>query len=1122
MLNIFYGRESVDHEKFIYSNIDPKGRALIIVPDQYTLEAERRLFKETGAEALMDIEVISMSRLGYRLLSELGGSKRVFIDKYGRHMVLSQVAREQRDKLEAFRGLETRSSFLEMVNNFISEMKQYNCGLDELETIRDGLDPDTYIYRKLKDMALIYGEYEKKISGRYTDSEDYIDLFLSKIEKSELVRGNHIWIYGFDSFAPKAMAVIGELMTYAADVNVVLTCSMDKRERDGELFELGRIVMRNLIENAELRRIQHSEQAIPLEFQKFADIAKYAPTRHIEREIYALPSRTYLGTEGAPIMVKASNLYNEAENAAGYVLHLIRDEGYRLKDIKIILNDQDVRGPIVRRVFEEYGLDVFSDSGRDVLDNPIIRYVLSVLDVVIRRFDTPSVIAMLKTGLAGLTHEEIADLENYVIKYRIKGSMWKKPFMRGTFEYDEDALGRINELRRRAVEPVIGFAEAFKATTYRDFIRKFYDFLKKDADLVRKIEDLENTQVEEGREDLAEETDQVWDSFLNITEQINEIMGDEAFAGDAFRELLETGLVGIKVGMLPPSKDGLIMGTMQRTRTGEVKVLVVLGANEGVLPSGKPSQGIFGDDEKERFEEIGIKLLKRDPIALMEEKMGIYRNLSNASDRLYMSYSMSDLDGNALKPSAIWLKLKDIFPSVDEVTDCVSSRNMDLLINGEKSGLRHMANSLERSTEGERISQPVKEGINWYKLNDPEKLEAIRRGINFTNRADELGREMASKLFKKDPSGDLSLSPSRIERFSRCPFSHFVYYGLSPKERRIFEVAPREIGDLYHACLMRLTNHLSVKGMALTDPQSPWMTITDEELEELIKEFLKIELATYRDGVFKLGNEEKYRSDRILDTCIQVAKNLVSQVRAGSILKGSFEVGFGRGREIPPIEIKLGEEDGNATAYVEGIIDRVDYLPDSRVKIIDYKTGDEKFTINEAEKGYRLQLMLYLQAAMEKSRKPAGIFYFRIKEPSINMTGKVSEDMDPQDLNDELTSAITKEFKLNGIMVNDPDVIRNIAGDFDGYSDIVQLRNGKDGIVPSTRGEERLLSDEDFMNLKDKVAKVVAGKVAELMRGRIDIHPMKTSERSACTFCQYKGICRFDTTFEGNSWNIID
>ncbi|MBO5994190.1 MAG: PD-(D/E)XK nuclease family protein, partial [Firmicutes bacterium] len=810
------------------------------------------------------------------------------------------------------------------------------------------------------------------------------------------------------------------------------------------------------------------------------------------------------------------------ENAAGYVLSLIRDEGYRMRDIKIILNDQDLRGPIVKRVFEEYGLDLFSDSGRDVLDNPIIRYVLSVLDVVLKRFDTQSVMAMLKTGLAGLTSEEIADLENYVIKYRITGSMWKKPFMRGTFEYDEEALGRINELRKQAVEPLIGFSESFKAKTYGDFIRKFYEFLKTDANLVKKIEDLENTQVEEGREDLAEETDQVWDSFLNITEQINEIMGGEAFDGEAFRELLETGLSGIKVGMLPPSKDGLIMGTMQRTRTGEVKVLVVLGANEGVLPAGKPSQGIFQEDEKELFKESGIELLKRDSITFMEEKMGIYRNLSNARDRLYISYSMSDLDGNAIKPSAIWLKVREIFPNVSEVTDCVSTRNMDLLINGERSGLRHMANSLERSTEGERISQAVREGINWYKLNDPDKLNALRRGLTFTNKADDLGRDMASRLYKKDPSRDMSLSPSRIERFSRCPFSHFVTYGLSPKERRVFEVAPREIGDLYHACLMRLTNRLSVKGLALTDPKSPWMTITDEELEALIKEFLEAELSTYRDGVFKLGNEEKYRSDRILDTCIQVAKNLVTQVRAGSILKGAFEVNFGRGQEIPPIVIQLGEEDGNATAYIEGIIDRVDYLPDSRVKIIDYKTGDEKFTINEAEKGYRLQLMLYLKAAMEDTKKPAGVFYFKIQEPAINMTGKVSEDMDPKELDDELKAAITKEFKLNGVMVNDPDVIRNIAGEFDGYSDIVQLRNGKDGITSGTRGEERLLSDEDFMKLKDKVSEVVAGKVAELMRGRIDIHPMKTSERSACTFCQYKGICRFDTTFEGNSWNIID
>ena len=271
MLNIYYGRESVDHEKFIMDHIDKGGRALLIVPDQYTLEAERRLFEETGAEALMNVEVISMSRLGFRLLQELGGSTRTFIDKYGRHMILSGAARDMKDDLQVFNGLESRTSFLEMVNNFISEMKQFNCGQNELEAMSDQLEEGTYTARKLHDLSLLFGEYEKRISGKYTDSEDYIDLFLSKIGRSDLVRGNTIWIYGFDSFAPKALSVIGELMTYAADVNVVLTCSMRKTERDSELFDLGRMLIRNLVNEAELRRIDHIEMEIPSDTETYPD-----------------------------------------------------------------------------------------------------------------------------------------------------------------------------------------------------------------------------------------------------------------------------------------------------------------------------------------------------------------------------------------------------------------------------------------------------------------------------------------------------------------------------------------------------------------------------------------------------------------------------------------------------------------------------------------------------------------------------------------------------------------------------------------------------------------------------------------------------------------------------------
>ena len=1125
MLNIYYGRESTDREKFILSHIDRKSRALLIVPDQYTLEAEKRLFEETGAKALMDVEVISMSRLGYRLLEELGGSRRPFIDKYGRHMILSEVASESMDELQVFRGLETKNSFLEMVNNFISEMKQHNCGLRELETISSREDNNIYLKRKLHDLTLLYGRYEERIEGKYTDSEDYIDLFLGKIGESKLIRDNTIWIYGFDSFAPKALSVIGELMTYAKDVNVVLTCSMNRRDRDSNLFDLGRMVMEKLEEAADLRRIVHDRIPVPETFSAFPEGPEYDAARHIEREIYALPSHKYEGpSEGLPIMVEASNPYNEAENAACYVLHLIRDEGLKLGDIRLIVNDQDVRGPILKRTFEEYGLEIFMDQGRPIEDNPIVRYVMDLFDVILEKYSTPAVMAMLKTGLGGLTGDETADLENYAIKYRIKGSMWLKPFYRGITEYGDEGLEALNESRERAIAPCLAFGECFKAGTYREFIEDTYRFLQEEINLPERIGALVDAQMEEGREDLAEETDQVWDALLGIMEQIKEIMGEDKFDGKTMRSLLEVGLSGIKVGMLPPTKDGLVMGTMQRSRTGRVKALIVLGANEGIIPSGRPPQGLFGDEEKKRFQDMGIELMKRDHVVLMEEKMGIYRSLSSA-EKLYISYSMSDIEGASQKPSSVWFKLKEIFPDIKVRKDAVSERDMDVLLNGEFSGLRHIANEIERVTEGEKLTDTARRGLDWYKKNDPEKLKSIRRSLGFTNKVDDLGKELAADLYKKDPLRDMSISPSRIEKFSRCPFAHFVSYGLKPDERRVFEVAPREIGDVYHACLMKITELLSSDGLPFSDPGSKWRTVTDDELKEMVETFVKEETGTYNEGLFSAGNEEKYRADRILDACYDVAKTMVDQVRAGRILGGRFEAGFGRGREIPPIEVPLGEEFGGRKAYIEGIIDRVDYLPDDRVKIIDYKTGNEKFVIKEAQKGYRLQLMLYLQAALEGTKKPAGVFYFHITEPMLNMTTKLSEDPETGELMPDegvLRDNLAKEFRMNGIMVDDPAVIKNIAGDFKAESRIAQIRNGKEGYSASTRGEERLLSDEAFEELKDTVCSVVSENVQRLLRGDAKINPMKTKERSACTFCDYKGICRFDTIFEGNKWNPVE
>ena len=1104
MLKIYYGRENLDKEKFIFSNIH--GKTLVMVPDQYTLEAERQAFRHLGISALMDVEIVSTSSLGENILNELGGKKRNFIDKYGRHMILYKAALRQKDELEVFKGMETRGSFLDSVNNFISEMKQYNSGADDLRSLAESMPDGSYTQKKLLDVYKIFADYERQIEGKYTDSEDYIDLYLSKIPESEEIKNSQIWIYGYDSFAPKALAMVGQLMATANDVNLVLT--WDEGKSDSEIFELTSIVMHNVEALADSLGVGHIRYEIPSCFE-LKD--KNPSLVHIEKELYTMPSAKCMDDSGITL-VEAAGLYNEVESAASYVLQLVRDRGLRYKDIRLVCNDMEERGAIIERVFEEYGIEVFSDTKRDILANPIVQYVTSLIDVVIEKYSTQSLMSMLKSGFGDLTVDEISELENYAIKYKIKGTMWKKPFKRGKAEYKDD-LQKIDELRQKAIAGLEELEDVFKADTTAEFIKGLYAYIAGDLNLQQKTLDFIVRQEEQELFDLADETARVWESITGILNQIYEIMGEEDFDPEEFRDMFLVGLGQVEVGLLPPTEDGLILGNIQRSRSGRVKALVVIGANEGILQQEKPTQGLFSAEEREIFRQDGKELCKVDSIRFMEEKLAIYRTLSAADEYLWVSYSLSDTEGAQLKPSSIFLKLKELFPAAMIQQDVIN-RDVELeLAGGKVNGLRHLTRALQDVGEGKPLSPKWAEVLSWFEENQKETLEPVKHGLAFRNIQEDLGQKAAEALYKRNVNQALSLSPSKLERFSRCPFSYLISYGLKPEERRIYEAAPREIGDIYHQCLMKITQELTVEGLAITDPNSPWMTVTKERCYEIIDQEVAKISAEYREGLFEASNVESYRGDRVRETARQVCWTAIEQVRAGRILDIKPEIAFGRkeGSHIPPIEIELEDQ----KVYIEGVIDRVDYLNDDRVKIIDYKTGDESFSIKEAQDGYRLQLMVYLQAACENEKKPAGVFYFRITEPMAELT---PDKMDQETVEKE----IRKNFKLDGILVDDPVVITDIAGEFGGYSDIIPIKKTKDGYDSSSRsGQNGLMTEEDFRNLQKVVYDKIKDACQDLLNGRIDAHPMKTRDKSACTYCQYKGICRFDTVFEGCRYNIV-
>ena len=1119
MLNIYYARENIEKEKFIYRTIAARGYSaenpvIVIVPDQYTLEAEQQAFRWLETESLIGLDVYSMSHLGSVILEELGGSRVTFVDKYGRQMLLTKILRDREEDLLVFRGSARKPGFIEMVNDFISQMKQYGVTPEGLDGIIDNIGKDSLLVRKLKDLRLIYGAYQSGIEGKYVDSEDYIDLYISKVGASRRVRNGSVWVYGFDSFAPKSMDMLQGLMGAAAEVNVVLTC--DFQCPDEELFALTRTVMRNLEERAAEAGVPVGvKQRIPSETSLLARRPEAVAV--LERELFAAAPRPCRGRPCGCTAVDSANIYGEAESAAAYVLHLLRDRGYRYRDIAIICNDQETAAPIVKRVFEEYGIDLFLDTRRSVLSSNAAVFLVSFLSVLENRWRSQDVFAALKTGLTPLEAGDIEQLELYVQKYHVRGSMWKKPFTKGESEYGPEGMDRLNGFREQAAACFGGLEEVYrrKDQNYRCFVTALWRYMTEELKIPERITEMTEALDREGFPEEADEASQVWNMIGGQLDQVVELIGDTAFDGAEFLELLTAGLQNAEVGVLPSTVDDIMMGTMQRTRTGDRKALLVIGANDGVLPEKPRDDGLLGMDELEELQAAGHEICKTDSIRVSEERLAIYRNLSRPSEELWISWSQSDTEGKEMRRSGLVEDILGIFPDLSPERDVLNREDGMELVGGRASTLRHLTEGMSRAVRrGEKMDPIWKPVRDWYREHEPERVRMLDEGLRFENRVPRLSGELTDLLFNRSRQ-ERSLSASRLEKFALCPFSYFVRYGLVPEEERSFEAAKREIGDVYHHCIMNVTRKLS--------REHRWENVTEEECREIVTDAIDRESESYRDGLFRSGGREKYRAERMRDVCYETVLTLVRHARAGKISDSGYEVRFGRAAELAPIVVEVN----GITIYIEGQIDRIDLLENGRVKIIDYKSGDRELKDAEVRAGRSLQLMLYMSAAREDGRrKPAGVFYFHIQEPRAKMdkaSGRVPLPEEPADpvpadpFLAEVEKEIRKQFRLKGRMVDDPETVEEIAGEFQKTSDVVNLTRSRDG---GLRGD--VMTEAEFEELEQAAAEKVVSLCADLAGGRIDIRPMKEGDWTACQYCDYQSVCRFDRSFRGCRYEEIE
>ena len=1148
MLNIYYGGENIEKEKFIFEHI--KGRSLLLVPDQFSLQAERDAFFYLDKTGLMDLAVVDFSALGHKILKEAGGPVPPLIDKYGRHMLLTRILEESDDALKIYKGVRGKNSFVERVNMLISEMKRSEVSVDMLREVSESLEDSSFLKYKLKDIVTLFSLYEEAIAGKYLDSEDYITFYGDKMLDSSLVAASDVWVYGFDTFTPKNMLVLERILKTARSLNIVMTwedaaktppersakddagdpsqsgdaawpgdagfLAADDRE---DLFSLTGFVIRNLVEMAEDLNEEVTCQAI-------TGSGRDNLWSKTLREISVSQEDSLQEKDPRITAVCTSNIYAEADRAAAYILQLVREHGYRFGDIVVVCNDTGLRSGVIRRTFVRWGIPVFIDQKRKVIQHPVVGFLLSLLEIIGSGYRDSAVMQLIKSGFLGLAEEEQDALENYVQQFKIKGTLWKKPFSRMGDNYTAEDLNRFNELREQVVSVIETARDRIgKYNTAGEKIRGLYGFLADDFMMEDRIEAMAKAQQEAGFLDGAAETGQSWNVICRIFDQIVETVGEERLSGRALRQIVEAGLAEMEIGIVPVNPDSVLVGTMQRTRVGRVKALLVLGANEGLLPLQKTDEGLLSEREKAVLEEMDLEFSRTEDMVKQEERLAIYRTLSQPEERLYVSCSRIDETGGELRPSAVFRELENFLQSRAESDDSVVLGDLE---DGEvteiavspKGAISYLTDAFREYLEDGKLDEDWLYAGLWYGSHEPEEMERIRRGMEFDNEQNALGGQLADALYRGDRRA-IEASASRLEKYSGCPFAHFISYGLRPEDLRVFEMGPREIGDIYHECIMKLSQRLtagedSFQGLdavpiAVTDPDSRWMKITQEECREEIRRILQEETGTYREGLLSSGRNESYRTERIVDICSRVAWAMIGQVRRGRIREMYFEQPFARGAQLPPIRVTAGEHE----VLIKGKIDRMDVLEmpehedglETAVRIVDYKTGGDSVDVEHFRSGYKLQLMLYLKAATQKQEvKPAGVFLFKIRE--------IDADADARTV---VPGEAAAEERMD-----DMDLIDAMDTEIGGASKVLPIKYVKKNGTYSGSSGGYLFSREEFEELSAQVDRQVDRICREICDGKIDIRPKKEKKKdmegnykTSCKYCSYKSICMFDTAFPG-------
>ncbi|WHY78929.1 helicase-exonuclease AddAB subunit AddB [Neobacillus sp. WH10] len=1117
---------------------DPEGTPIIyIVPEQMTFLSEYRLATDSNVGGMIRAQVFSFSRLAWRILQETGGISRTHLSSVGMNMLIRKIIDDQKENLKIFQRAADKNGFVQQLEQMITEFKRYCLRPGELvqESVKfcsGDTSATKVLLDKLNDLEIIYTKFEDEIFGKYIDSEDYFRLLAEKISASSYLKEAEIYIDGFYSFTPQEYLVMAELMKHCKRISIAITSDrlfIDSPPDELDLFRASGEMCYNIYDLAKISGIEMEQPIILKEHKKW----NQPSLCHLEEKFDARPAVAFHGDTAIQIS-QAVNRRAEIEGIAREIRDVVRTRGYRYRDIALLIRNGGDYHEFVEPVFEDYQIPYFIDQKRTMLNHPLIELIRSSLEVINSYWRYEPVFRAIKTELLyplqenpNKMREKMDRLENYCLAYGINGSKWTKKDrwvyrrIRGLeltgnvqTNVEKEMEQEINELKLMVTAPILRLSRRLKkADTGRKLCEAVYLYLE-ELDIPEKLEKWKMTAEEKGNLVKMREHEQVWNAIVELLDQYVEILGEEQVTLREFAAIFEAGFESLHFSLIPPALDQVLIGDLEKSRLNDIKIVFVVGINEGVLPAKISDEGILADEDRELLLAAGINVAPSSRTRLLDENFLAYKAFTAPSDMLYVSYPLANDEGKALIPSSYIKRLKDLFPDISEVysvTDPAELEEVDQLsfVSNFTTTLSYLNTQLQWKKRNYPISSLWWDVYNYYLESAwKNKAQKVFSSLYYTNKTVQLSKEVADELYGET----IQASVSRMELYNGCAFSHFAQHGLKLRERQIFRLEAPDIGELFHAALKQIADIVNEQNMS-------WAELNQQQCEELSKEAIKI-LAPKLQNEILLSSERHHYIKRKLEQIITRASLVLSEhAKVSGFSPIGLELGFGPNGELPPLTFSLKN---GKRMELAGRIDRVDKAKaeDDSVflRVIDYKSSEKDVNLTEVYYGLALQMLTYLDIVVTHSNKlvemkasPAGVLYFHVHNPFINTKKMLTIE--------EIEIEIMKKFKMNGLMLSDQKVIQLMDQTLEsGDSQIVAAGIKKDGNLSK---KSKVASLEEFDQLRSHVRHLYQNTGNAIVNGQIDIAPYKLKDKTPCTFCAYKSVCQFDESIESNRYRIL-